>query len=219
MVMYLGGYFIIEKKDIISASNCVCDTYPDEWAYSWAGYDRELLSDIEEKTQKSRRELVLLRKWVEKKFDSEQIGWPNVFYSLKLAIDFQSEFLKNIDTRIIGIGTTLDHLKNILEENKSDDDVDPGGVYHTLAKQIEVDMRGRIAGYDILGYEGGFFHSFMCNGLKDEYEKMGIFLNKYHLLPTFQKAELAAQATSGREDLELFSYQPWEIRLYDNANI
>src|SRR4029453_16363526 len=111
-----GGYFLakyLERPEcmsadllparILSASSCISEI-PDAWAVKWANYKDNDRRVAAAKFGIPTEGLPRLLDWVTSRLDSEQIGWPVVFYSLDTAREFAKEFIPNNDeVALIGI--------------------------------------------------------------------------------------------------------------------
>lgn len=151
---YSAGYLIIGKCDreewmddeifptkVVSASSCICDSYPHAWGFpdSWRprggdvytiskaipwpsgpkppGRD-EIISSVKDKLNLDRRSFSKLQKWVKKQYKAKNIEFPNVFLSLNTAREFHRTYLKHIpDLELIGMGFS----KETIEKHRKDD--------------------------------------------------------------------------------------------------
>lgn len=217
---YLGGYFIIKPtpranwmncnvldEKILSASSCICDFYPDInvfWNKSQKvkeSYKKTL--EIDDFTYDK------MEYWINEAFE-KSIESPNVFNNYESAIEFYNKFLsKQQDLKIIGIAIHKTHKDSFVEEQ---DDL-TYGICKNLNKLIPIDIQNTILGYEILGYEFGGFHSYICNGLENKYyEKYKLVLNENGFIPTLEEANILSNYTNDEIDgKEPVLWLPWAI--------
>lgn len=217
---YLGGYYIVEPlkrtKDlsksifpetILSASDCVCEFFP-------------RLIDSKEENEKYRNELMLDEKtysemlcWMKERMGKD-FGYPNVFNSYESACEFCKKFLYNKDNlTILGFAIPKGEWKDTFLE---EDNEICYGICGNVSKEIYIDERGKVLGYEILGYDFQAFHSYICNSLENDYdEKFGFKLNENGFISTFEEAEKLADYTNVELDgAEPVFWCPWIILQY-----
>lgn len=198
---------------VLSASNCICDNFPDIglcWNKS-ESKKKEYMKQL----NLSQDIFTYMEKWVEQEFDIKSLGFPHVFTNLDKAKEFYHKYLndtKNI--KLIGIGLPtgmLDHLKSDFGEE--------GffyGVEYNISQKKILEMNGLTLGYEILGYEYGTFHSYICNHLFEEYkEKFSFSLNENGFIRSLKEAEQLAQYTNDEiEGTEPVLWLPWVVVEY-----
>ena len=175
-----GGYYIVspsERADymdktilpetILSASVCLCDLHPDIdilWGSS------------EKKKQTYSKELNLsnsafeeLEGWVHKKHEDNTFNFPQLFTTVDLAREFKKTFLNRLnDIRIIGIGLQENFVEEFLDEEEtlSRAAEERYGIETLLMNKTTMGMEvSKKKGYEVLGFDSGQFHSYICNGL------------------------------------------------------
>ncbi|MFQ5884864.1 MAG: hypothetical protein ACE5IO_07165 [Thermoplasmata archaeon] len=154
---YSAGYLIVAKRNreewmddeilptkVVSASNCICDSYPHAWGFpnSWRprggdvytiskaiawpsgpkppGRD-EIIGDVKDKLNLDRRSFSKLQKWVKKQYKAKNIEFPNVFLSLNIAREFHRTYLKHIpDLELIGMGFSRETIDKYRKDEKRD---------------------------------------------------------------------------------------------------
>lgn len=216
---YLGGYFIIKSisrtewmnhdvlpESILSASSCICDFYPDSSVVfnksrkKKKKYMKEIGIDFLEYKQ--------MEDWLNKESENH-FDYPNVFSSPNSANEFRQKFLYNQSgLRIIGVALPKTYKDSFLEEQ------DLGyGICKNINKAMAIDSHSTILGYEILGYEHGGFHSYLCNGLENQYKnKFNYTLNKNGFIETLKEAQVLANYTNDEvKDTEPVRWVPWAI--------
>ena len=200
---------IIVSQKIISLSNCICDTFPNIWAYQW---DNNAIKEAERIALKYSIDVEVIKNLEEEinqKFD-KSIGWPNVFYDKETAIEFYKKFFTKIpDIKLIEVGIEEKYSQKLTKEAESND----FGLINKLREKSKVLPNGKIIGYDIVGYEYGFSCSFLCNGLEKDYkEKFNIILNEIGLFSNYEDAQKAAEYNL-RDDVgaEPILWLPWAV--------
>jgi hypothetical protein len=224
-----GGYFLTKYIDrpesmsadllpsqIVSASSCIVDI-PDAWAVEWANYQESERQEEAAKFGIKPEILPHLMRWVTSRLDSQEIGWPVVFYSLKTARRFAQEFLPdNDEVVVLGIGLTREFANVLLQEEKPPDNHGIPGVYEALGKGLGLESGGEILGFEVLGYEWGGFHSWLCNGLEvDSYREFNIRPNGNGFISNLDDGAKTAEYAS-REGVgaEPALWQPWIVVKY-----
>jgi hypothetical protein len=224
-----GGYFLakyLKRPDsmpadllpdrILSASNCIADI-PDAWAVKWANYKE---SDRREEAAKfgiTPEILPQVIEWVTSGLESQLIGWPVVFYSLETARKFAQRFLPNdSDLALIGIGLLPQLATLLLREEKPPDNHGTPGIYEAIGQGISLEPGGEVLGFEVLGYEWGGFHSWLCNGLEvDSYREFNVRPNSHGFISDLEDACKSAQYASREEvGAEPALWQPWLVVKY-----
>ncbi len=202
---YQNKEFVPEK--IISLSNCICDTFPNIWAYQW---DNNAIKEVEIIALKYGIDTEIMTKLKEEIYreSDKSIGWPNVFYDKKTAIEFYKKFFTKIpDIKLIEVGIEEKYSQKLPKESESN------GIINKLREKSKVLPNGKIIGYDVVGYAYGFSCSFLCNGLEKDYkEKFNIILNEIGLFSNYEDAEKVAEYNL-RDDVgaEPILWLPWAV--------
>ena len=121
-------------------------------------------------------------------FDAQRLDVDCRFLKLSDARDFYEKFCQALPCCVVSISTTMEYYKILLDELK-------GSNSHAL-------MNGEndnspCLGNDILGWDIGGFHSFLCNSLQKElpearFNDVGLLSN------VFQEAEEFARQIEGK---------------------
>lgn len=198
---------------ILSASNCICDSYPDI-GVCW-NKSKSKKKEYMKRLNLSQDKFTCMEKWVEQEFDSKTLGFPHVFTNLQKAQEFHNKYLNQVkDIRLIGIGLPAEMLENL----KSDFGEEGFfyGVEYNISQNKILEMNGFTLGYEILGYEYGTFHSYICNHLFEEYkQKLPFSLNENGFIKSLKEAEQLAQYTNDEiEGTEPVLWLPWVVIEY-----
>jgi hypothetical protein len=155
-------------------------------------------------------------KWVDEMSEAEKFTYPQVFTTVELTKEFFRKFLSHItDVEIIGIGLPENLMKDFLQENTIDKD--HFGVEKLILNKNLVDGKDcRMLGYEVLGYENGTFHSYLCNGLEKDYKKhFGFTLNENGFVSSLQEAIRFCDYSNDEElGTEPVLWLPWGIFEY-----
>ena len=217
---YFGGYFIIKPiprthcmncnvlhEEVISASNCICDFFPDiniAWNKSQKAKEKYRIALGIDKTTYDEME-----SWINEKFEKD-IELSYVFNNYESAFEFYDKFLHHQhDLRIIGIALPNRYIDSFVEEQN---DLSYG-VGKNINKRIPIDIQNATLGYEILGYEGTGFHSYICNGLQNNYyDKYKLVLNKNGFISNLEEANILSCYTNNEiENTEPVLWLPWAI--------
>lgn len=226
-----GGYYIItpiERADymekelipetILSVSECICDFHP-ETTVLWGGSNEEKRKyaqqlNISQGTYKE------IEKWVEDKLEEGIFGFPQVFTTIELAREFLAKFLCHLsNTKIIGIGLPEEYIEEFIEyeESQNKEEENQYGIEKLLLRRIPIEVKdSKMMGYEVLGFEYGSFHSYLCNGLEKDFDEHFKFtLNQNGFLPSLEDASRYCDY-SNDEDLgtEPVLWLPWAIFEY-----
>ena len=224
-----GGYFLAKYADraepmsadllparILSASNCIADI-PDAWAVKWANYKETNRKEEAAKFGIAPEMLPDVIDWVTSGLESQKIGWPVVFYSLETARKFAENFLPHdSDLALLGIGLESELAALLLREEKPPENHGTPGIYEALRRGLSLEVGGEVLGFEVLGYEWGGFHSWLCNGLEvDSYREFNIRPNGYGFISNLEDAVKSAEYASREEvGAEPALWQPWLVVKY-----
>ena len=147
--------------------------------------------------------------WIKEEFE-KNFDFPNIFNNYESAFEFCQNFLYNQhDLKIIGIALPRIHRDSFLEEQ---DDL-RYRIFKNINNFLPLDSNSTILGYEILGFDAGVFHSYICNGLEDEYyEKYNLVLNENGFISTEEEAFILSKYTNEEiKDTEPVLWLPWAI--------
>jgi hypothetical protein len=150
-----------------------------------------------------------MEQWINKEFQ-HNFDFPDVFNKYESAAEFCHKFLYNQkDLSIVGVGLPKVHRDTFLEDQE---DL-RYGICKNLNKSLSIDSNSTILGYEVLGFEFGGFHSYICNGLEDEYyNKYGLKLNENGFIATMDEAQTLSDYTNeGIVGAEPVLWLPWAI--------
>jgi hypothetical protein len=223
-----GGYYIItpivrpdymDKElipdTILSVSECICDFHPEInilWGRSNKAkrkYTQHL--NISESTYEE------IEKWIEEKSEAGIFAYPQVFTTLELAKEFLSKFLYHLsDAKIIGIGLPEEYVEEFIEyeESQNKEEENQYGIEKLLLRRIPIgDQVPKMIGYEVLGFEYGTFHSYLCNGLEKYFNGHFEFnLNQEGFFPTLEEASRYCDYSNNEElGTEAVLWLPWAI--------
>jgi len=165
-----GGYYLISgssqinkahpelPKKFYSISDCISDVIPGSWGLSWVNPNVNDTSIIN-KLKMEQEQLQELREWLDKKFEQELFGWPNVFSNLKTVREFYESFLNSenelTQVKLLGIALLKEDAELYLNEYetyfKNDEKLGKPGNFLNLQRNTEIEKSGLFLGYEILG--------------------------------------------------------------------
>lgn len=234
---YISGGFYITKfverpayasqdllpAKILSISSCICPFVPDIWTIEWSSETQE------ERLEKAKKfglsnDIKEAISWVTSKF-GEEIGWPNVCYSLDTAQSFKTKFLsRTSDAVILGIGLHKSYVEKFMNFTKPPEQkegfapVGESGVRHCIGKGSPL-KEGDVLGFEPLvtgEHTGSFEDSWLCNGLEENsHAKLGINLNANGFIDRYEDARKCVEYIS-RDDVgaEPGLWLPWAVVRY-----
>lgn len=229
-VLTSGGYFqtrTVARPDyvaaellpsaIISLSDCICDFVPDLWAIAWANMPAAERSAKASNHGISPSVLPEVITWTTDRINSAKFGWPCVFLSVLDAQAFARRFLgADATVRLLGIALHEAVTEAFLETEKPKDREGTPGVYMAVSNRVALHPGGRELGWEVLCYDHGAFHSWLCNGLEREVaQKFGIRPSPTGFIASPGDA-LDAAGYCGREEVgaEPGFWAPWLVVEY-----
>lgn len=182
----------VVHESILSVSECICTHYPDIsilWGNSELKKDRYM-----EQLGLSLTTFQLLEQWIEEHRKTGDMLFPQVFSNLNAAQTFVDRFLNHLPViRIISIGLPEQFKVDFLEDVAafSSKNSEPYGVEKMVSQHLSPDTDGaKKIGYEVLGFDSGSFHSYLCNGLERDFSyHFNFSLNIHGLIHTFEEAD------------------------------
>lgn len=221
-----GGYFLIKPKPrdgwhpahlvrdpIVSASNCLQeDCLPDfEW-FSDKG-DRKWLMETAPRLGLTEAEGDRIQAWCAANYrgdpKTDRVRWPDVFASIEALRELVS-VIGRVPSGFIAIGIALpqEFVARVCAEESS-----AYGITEQLQHAL-VPTPGQGLGWEVLCYDHGSFHSWLCNRLEDDAEKrFGIIPNARGFIDRYEDA--LKVATECTEHAEPGVWSPWMITQYE----
>ena len=158
---------------------------------------------------------------------NDDIGHPNTFFTLARAREFVARFMPDAtDIMLLGVALHRDLVPTFLEESKqvvfdpvrekyihSDHHATP-----RVLKIREYPHPGELLGFEILGYDAGFW-SWLRSGLEKHIDRaLGIRPNQYSLINTYEEAlqihNWILEDQKSGDNAEPIPYNPWLIIRY-----
>ncbi|WP_066074665.1 hypothetical protein [Neobacillus soli] len=226
-----GGYYIVSSikrpeymdKDLIpdtiySASECLCDFHP-EINILWGGSKRSK-KDYAQKLNINESTFNEVEKRVEEMFEAEKFTYPQVFTTVELAKEFFCKFLKHLtNAKVIGIGLPKKLVNEFIEyeETEKKTEKEKYGIEKLFLNKTQIDVKGaKMLGYEVIGFEYGTFHSYLCNGLEKDFKKhFGFTLNENGFIPSLEEAIRFCDYSNDEElGTEPVLWLPWAIFEY-----
>lgn len=219
-----GGYLLTERTKradymdaqlipefVQSASACICGQHP-TLDVLW-GTSKHVKDQYRERLRLPEEEFSTLTEWVEIYQESGELGFPQAFQTIELAKAFRDRFFSHIELDIIEIGLPESYVAEFLVQGDQGESPERYGVERFMLRHGYDAPLGQLLGYEVLGYENGMFHSYLCNSLEQDFAKQFTFrLNKNGFIPTLEEAERYC-AYSNQEDVETepVIWLPWAI--------
>ena len=229
----MGGYYLVRRGDLspslgsgilpssfISVSPHISEVIPDSWILGWG--DDPASDEYRQLLGLNQSQFEELQIQFNKHFQRHEFGFPNVFLSLDLARKFFRTFSEHLSQFcLLGVALHEENLDSFIEEHRPASDIGEAGVRRKLRAQEPVSQSRKIRGYEVLGFDGAAFCSFVCNSLQKDYQQeLEIDFNPNGLISDYDEAKLAARYTM-RDDVgaEPYSWYPWLILEYSLENL
>ena len=166
------GYYIVDPvikpeyislpcKTLLSISPCICDIHPNLNNCFWDKHDADRTA-YKAQLGLSNGAFSKLLSTVAELFNSKLLDVDGRFISLADAHSFYNSYLSNrIDAKIIGVALLQDNVEKLI------------GEYWGLnaAAPRKTPEQKQLLGGEIIGFDGGSFHSYLCNGLEKDISK------------------------------------------------
>jgi len=202
---------------LLSLSDCICDFVPDLWAIEWASISAAERAAKAGSYGIAQALLPEVIKWTTNRVNSDEFGWPCVFLSIQDAQAFAARFLTGSrDLSLLGIGLHEDIVDEFLEAEIPSTSEGTPGVYRVVSDGVELVPGGRELGWEILYYDHGGFHSWLCNGLeKDVASMVGIRPAETGFISSAREAlEVARYCGQDNVGAEPGFWAPWLVVEY-----
>lgn len=225
-----GGYFLavpttrsgtmnaeLLPERILTASDCLVAIAPNTWTIAWTVDTSEKRREAAARFGLDEQGLGALTAWSTAAMDTERLGWPGVFFDVDTARDVRARFLPaEIDVVLFGIALPADLRDDFLEQTRPGPREGTPGVVAALQANTRPDERGTPLGFDVLCWDTGGFHSYVCNGLETDFQReLGVIPNLHGFYATEQEArrcaEYAGLETTGAEP---GIWLPWRVARY-----
>ncbi|WP_251135502.1 hypothetical protein [Exiguobacterium sp. s192] len=224
-----AGYFLVmptPRKDymdekivpetVLSVSSCLCKQYPDT-SILWGNSEVKKARYMDQ-LGLSLNTVQLFEQWIEEHRNTGDVLFPQVFSSLHSAQDFLNRFLiQHPGIRIISIGLPERYKSDFLEDIElfSSKNPEPYGVEKMLLQHHPPEKDGaKKVGYEVLGFDSGSFHSYLCNGLESDFRQHFNFSpNRYGLIDSIEEADRYSDYCNelSEEETESVLWLPWAI--------
>ncbi|MEZ4224730.1 MAG: hypothetical protein R3B13_27510 [Polyangiaceae bacterium] len=228
-----GGYFLARParrsahmtggllpEILVTASDCIVDLVPNTWSIEWTQETRTARQEEAVKFGLNPSELQSFTDWCTSALESGDLGWPCVFLSVEVALRVRHEFLARASSLVVfGIALPHDLVSTFVEETRLAAGQGEPGVRAAVRGRNAPSPGGSLLGYDVLGWEYGGFHSYVCNGLETEFARaFAIKPNRWGFFDRLDDARRCAdhcnQETTGAEPA---LWMPWRVTLYDGS--
>lgn len=210
MDYYLGGYYLVEgisrptygatflPSTIWSISTCVSPIYPDTWALSWVSTTEEDLLAAQTRLGLTDAKFKEMQDWVNTAFNEDRLGWPTVWLNADDAQEYYARYLQSIpQIKLLSIWIPSHYLEECLEAAEPDPGMGKAGLYLRLLQPEKLANFDHALGFELLNVEAGnISHSFLCNHLETEYQKMKLTFNEHGLLAHYDDAQRAEEFTN-----------------------
>ena len=225
-----GGYYVVQYATrgdsmsptllpprFVTISNCLALHAIDTWTFAWTGDEPASRRKNAAKLGWDDDTLAQVTAWCTAVFDEGRTGYPDVFLTVDDALRFVERFLAARDDVLV-IGLALDELSAaaFVAEFAPDPRMGEPGASGALGANREPAPGGEVLGFDVLGWDSGGCHSFVCNGLERAFfEKLRARANAFGLYDdetvATRCAELPGSPGVGAEPA---LWQAWRVTRY-----
>jgi hypothetical protein len=175
------------KKFAMTASACINNIFPNDWAVPYCGISECEKSIIMEYLK---TDIFMIHKEIESNIESNKFGLPNIFMNYNDMNKFNKNHCKKNDDLIeVGLSIPEIELEKIIEDlAETTRTINDVGLYKSLQNRRETTAQESY-GFDIIGLEvDGSFHSFHCHDLENHFlTNFNITLNNHGLIKTLEE--------------------------------
>lgn len=196
---------------LLTLSNCVGEVAPAGWVVDNPGYCLTEAQRLEEaaKIGIPAEFMPALTEWA-----SAEMGSPHTcFESVLQARDFCTRFVRSKDIVLLGIGLHCS-LYGFLN-SQTEDEANAGyDIIDRLKRGRHMAPGGCLLGYELLGFDGMSFHSWLCHPLPEEaHEKFGVTPNPFGFLDSITEA-MQVTRYAKETGAEQAMWAPWLVLQY-----
>jgi len=201
---------------LVSASECLASFVPATWTLTWVHSSDEARQKTALEFGLSPAALPSVMESATESFERDW-GWPYVFYTLAGARQFHRQFLSSGSTvRLFGLALPEDLFPAFLKAAEPGTGEGETGFLACAKAGKALEPGGVPIGWEILGFEYGMFHSWLCNGLeRDVSQVLSIRPNAHGFIGSLDNARRVANFC-GQESVgaEPALWQPWLVVEY-----
>lgn len=180
-------------SEIITVSRCLAVVGPGPWILPWVS-ERPKDSGAAAALHIRPDRKAEAGTWVDERHRHGEWGWTSWFSSADVAREFAARFVDIVDgPRLIGLGLPADLVDDYLEAHQQLDWSGQSGAIKFLERREALPADSQALGYEILGQEYSYFHSWYCNQMESVvHERLGLSVNSDGLLDDIVDARAAA---------------------------
>jgi len=219
------GYYIVEPspipeylnltcKQVLTVSECLCTIHPSLTGFLFHIELVEQPLEYKKSLMLSDKEFTELQEMVLHLYNERKLDVDSRFIRFSDALLFCKKYLYNKpNAKVISIALESAYKDAFIEE------VDRC-LNATLLEHRKSD--GDFLGYDILGWDFSYFHTYLCNGLnQDISSKYLLDVNKYGLLQNpYSQVKIFSEYIDGKgEPVMWFPFAVYEHQLIGNDSL
>ena len=218
---YMSSELIPEQ--VLSASACICEFFPDDRAIEWASVSDEERTRAAASFGIPPSNLGGVVEWATENL-AKAFGWPSAFYTLEAAEEARvAQLPLGTNVVVFGLGLHEADVEDFLKAAKPPEaregfaPVGESGIYECVKAQRPISTGGEFAGFELLSTAYGLLTcSWLCNGLEKECDReLGIRTNENGLVRTRSEALRCAEFISKDEvGAEPGLWLPWRVTIY-----
>ena len=204
-------------EEVLSASGCICECFPDDWAIEWASVSQEERVRAAGALGVSPANIGNVISWGTESF-GKHFGWPSAFYTLEAAVQARATFLPD-DPSIVTFGLSLEEadVQEFLAAAGPKNHMGPSGIFECVNAGATTRYGGEFLGFELLSTDSGLLTcSWLCNGLEKECaQQLGVRTNRSGFIQSYSDALRCAEFISRPETgAEPGLWLPWRVTMY-----
>jgi hypothetical protein len=151
---------------ILTLSSCLTALFPDSWALDWVKCTDEACVASAGRLGIPSSDLPRVSARVGELFNDGALAWPNVWRRPDVARTVTRDLLHELDDlALVGVGVPRDFVAPLLTELAPHSQEGAPGVYLAALADEPMSAGGSLVGWEVLGFDRGSCHSWLCNGI------------------------------------------------------
>ena len=197
------GYFLIEGSKraehisteimpeiIFSISDCHSEFHPPMAMLSGVREGGFSIDNYQKRLDLSDQTFLEAMSKVDTLFKDQEFGWNSIFFTQVEAQSFAENYLQKIDNLKFFQAIIPVQISNCFLRKTESKTFIPHGLHTAISRQKDFHLdTDNLTGYEIVGYDMGDFHSFVCYSLENEFQKeINVQINENGLISDFDDA-------------------------------
>src|SRR3954468_12710108 len=156
-------------EKVLTVSSCLTESFPDSWALAWVRCTDEARAASAVKFGIAPGALPHVCARIGELFNDGAAAWPTVWRRSAIAREVTRELLREPrGLAFVGVGVPADFVDGVLSELAPQPQEGAPGAYLAALAREPMASGGTLIGWEVLGFDRGSCHSWLCNGVHVE---------------------------------------------------